>query len=67
MVSFIPDNRPNLVSKNVLLSSGITDPIVSNEQTESLFNIFQKSKANITLKWQRSGHNIIELNIIDFN
>ncbi|MDQ4074209.1 MAG: alpha/beta hydrolase [Thermoproteota archaeon] len=65
MVPFIPDNPPDLLDKKVLLSAGVFDPIVSKDQTESLLNILQKSRADVSLKWQRSGHNLTEADIIE--
>jgi phospholipase/carboxylesterase len=41
------------------------DPIVSKNQTEGLLNIFQKSGADATLKWQQSGHNLTQTDIVN--
>ncbi|HEU5120620.1 MAG TPA: alpha/beta hydrolase, partial [Candidatus Nitrosocosmicus sp.] len=65
MVPFIPNFPLDLSDKNVLLSAGMFDPIVSKSQTQSLFDILEKSGANITLKWQQSGHNLIQSDISD--
>jgi phospholipase/carboxylesterase len=65
MVPFIPNSPIDLSDKNVLLSAGIFDPIVSESQTQSLFDILEKRLANVTLKWQQSGHNLTELDIFD--
>jgi predicted esterase len=65
MVPFIPNSPPNLSNKNVLLSSGVFDPIVSESQTQNLFDILEKSRANVTLKWQQSGHNLTKSDIVD--
>ena len=65
MVPFVPDFRPNLSDKKVLLSAGVFDPIVSESQIQSLFDILKKSGANVTLKWQQSGHNLIQSDISD--
>src|ERR1044072_2970963 len=46
MVPFIPDFAPNLSDKKVLLSAGVFDPIVSESQTQSLFNNLKKSRTN---------------------
>ena len=64
MVPFIPDPLPNLSSKKVLLSAGLEDPIVSRNETENLFRLFQKTNAIITLKWQPSSHNLIQEDIL---
>src|SRR5215210_2385497 len=65
MVPFMPNSPLDLSDKNVLLSAGIFDPIVSESQTQSLFDILEKRLANVTLKWQQSGHNLTELDILD--
>jgi len=65
MVPFIPENMPDLSSKKVLLSAGKFDPIVSKSQIEGLLNILQKSGADVTLKWQQSGHNLTQKDIFD--
>ena len=65
MVPFIPDSPLDLSDKKVLLSAGVFDPIVSEHQTRSLFDILEKNRANVTLKWQQSGHNLTESDILD--
>ena len=65
MVPFIPNSPINLSDKNVLLSAGMFDPIVSESQTQSMLDILEKSRANATLKWQQSGHNLTESDILD--
>ena len=64
MVPFIPNSPPNLSGKQVLLSAGVFDPIVSESQTQNLFDLLEKSRANVTLKWQQSGHNLTESDIV---
>ena len=65
MVPFIPHSLPVLSDKKVLLSAGTFDPIVSKSQIEGLLNILQKSGADVTLKWQQSGHNLTQKDILD--
>jgi len=65
MIPFIPENMPDLSGKKVLLSAGTFDPIVSKSQIEGLLNILQKSGADVTLKWQQSGHNLTQKDIFD--
>jgi phospholipase/carboxylesterase len=64
MVPFVPGNLPDLSNKKVLLSAGMFDPIVSESLTQSLFDLLEKSRANVTLKWQQSGHNLTESDIL---
>jgi len=65
MIPFIPENMLDLSDKKVILSAGTFDPIVSKSQIEGLLNIFQKSGADVTLKWQQSGHNLTQKDIFD--
>jgi predicted esterase len=60
MVSLVPNTLPDLSNKKILLSEGLQDPIVSRNETENLYRLFQKTNANITLKWQNSSHNLIQ-------
>ena len=65
MVPLIPDDPlPNLSSKKILLSAGLNDPIVSKTETENLYNLFQKTNANIILKWHHSSHNLIQDDLV---
>jgi phospholipase/carboxylesterase len=64
MVPLVPNPLPDLLNKKILLSAGVNDPIVSRMETESLYRLFQKTNANITLKWQKSSHNLIQEDIV---
>ena len=64
MIPFIPAELPNLKNKEILLSSGLMDPIVSRDEIVRLSELLQKCGASVTLKWQQSGHNLIESDII---
>jgi predicted esterase len=44
----------------VLLSAGLTDPIVPKEQVDGLLRLFQDTRSNITLKLQQAGHNLTD-------
>ena len=50
MVPLIPNPLPDLSLKKILLSAGVNDPIASRTETEDLYNLLQKTNANITLK-----------------
>ncbi|HSF50329.1 MAG TPA: hypothetical protein VLA74_06165 [Nitrososphaeraceae archaeon] len=55
------NNLPNLSdNKEILLSAGLNDFIVSKEQTESSYNLFSKSGANVTIKCQHSSHKLLQ-------
>ena len=58
MVPFIPDTLPNLSSKNIFICAGEWDPIVPRQNTESLFDIFKKAHARVSIYWQKSGHEL---------
>ena len=64
MVPLVPNTLPDLSNKKILLSEGLQDPIVSRTEAENLYRLFQKANANITLKWQSSGHNLIQDDLI---
>ena len=64
MVPLIPNPLPNLSNKKILLAAGLSDPIVSRTETDNLFRLFQKSNANIMLKWQKSSHNLIQEDVL---
>ena len=64
MVPFIPESLPNLLNKKILLSAGVQNPIVSRNETENLYSLFQKTNAITTLKWQPSSHNLIQKDIL---
>ena len=58
MVPFIPDTLQNLISKNILICAGEWDPIVPRQNTEKLLDIFKKAHTNVSIYWQRSGHEL---------
>ena len=58
MVPLVPKVLPDLSNKNIFMSSGLYDPIVSRQQAEKLFGLFKKTGANISLSWQESGHEL---------
>jgi phospholipase/carboxylesterase len=58
MVPLVPQTLPNLSDKHIFMSSGLHDPVVSRQETDSLFGLFKKAGANITLNWQESGHDL---------
>lgn len=64
MVPLIPNPLPNLSNKKILLAAGLSDPIVSRAETDNLFRLFQKTNANIMLKWQQSSHNLIQEDVL---
>jgi phospholipase/carboxylesterase len=64
MVHFIPKVLPDLSKKHILLSEGLHDPIVSRGEAENLLRLFTKARSDATLKWQDSGHNLVQQDIV---
>ena len=64
MVPFIPTVMPDLSKKSIILLEGLYDPIVSKAEAESLLKILTKTQSSVTLKWQNSGHNLTQEDIV---
>jgi predicted esterase len=60
MVPLEPDPLPSLAGARVLLSNGRRDPLVSPAETERLAALLRQSGAEVTLKWQASGHELTQ-------
>jgi phospholipase/carboxylesterase len=58
MVPLVPEVLPDLANKHIFMSSGQYDPIVPKQETERLFSLFKKAGAEVSLYWQRSGHEL---------
>jgi phospholipase/carboxylesterase len=58
MVPLVPKTLPDLTKKHIFISSGVYDPIVSKEEAEKLFGLFQNAGAKVSLSWQKSGHEL---------
>ena len=58
MVPLVPQTLPDLTKKQIFMSSGLYDPIVSRQEADRLFDLFKKAGANISLSWQESGHEL---------
>ena len=59
MLVFEPDERPDLSGAGVFISAGRMDPIVPTTSVERLVELFEGSRAEVTLKWQMAGHNLL--------
>jgi phospholipase/carboxylesterase len=64
MVPFVPDVLPDLSTKSIILLEGLRDPIVSRREAESLMKLFTDARCDVTLKWQDSGHNLTQEDIV---
>jgi phospholipase/carboxylesterase len=58
MVPLVPETLPDLTNKNIFMSSGVYDPIVSKQEAEKLFGLFKNAGAKVSLSWQESGHEL---------
>jgi phospholipase/carboxylesterase len=61
----VPEKLPSLVARGVFLSSGKFDPIVDAENVSTLAQMFVKAGAEVTHKWQESGHELSRVDIDD--
>jgi predicted esterase len=59
MVPLVPSVLPNLDHAPVLLSSGQEDPIVPVENAERLATMLRDAGAEVTLRFQPSGHPLV--------
>lgn len=64
MVPFVPTVMPDLSKKSIILLEGLYDPIVTKAEAESLLELFTKTQSSVTLKWQNSGHNLTQEDIV---
>jgi len=59
MLVFEPDECPGLSGAGVFISAGRMDPIVPATSVERLVELFEASHAEVILKWQLAGHNLL--------
>jgi predicted esterase len=59
MLVFEPDERADVSSASVFISAGRMDPIVPVNSVERLVELFESAHAEVTLKWQLAGHNLV--------
>jgi phospholipase/carboxylesterase len=59
MVVYEPPEKSDLTGSSVFISAGRMDPIVPTDSVEQLANMFRAANADVTLKWQISGHNLV--------
>ncbi|HST06623.1 MAG TPA: alpha/beta hydrolase [Gemmatimonadaceae bacterium] len=59
MLVYEPTEKGDLTGSAVLLSAGRMDPIVPAESVERLVELLESAKAEVTLKWQLAGHNLV--------
>lgn len=59
MLVYEPEELGDLSGAGVFISAGRMDPIVPVKSVERLVDLFESSRAEVTLKWQSAGHNLV--------
>ena len=59
IVVYEPEELGDLSGAGVFISAGRMDPIVPVKSVERLVDLFESSHAEVTLKWQSAGHNLV--------
>jgi predicted esterase len=53
-----PKEVPGLRGKRIFISGGERDPLVPREQTDRLASILRDAGAQVTMNWEKGGHEI---------
>lgn len=59
MLVFAPEEKTDLGGRAALISAGRVDPIVPVESVEKLVRLLEERGAEVTVKWQLGGHNLV--------
>lgn len=59
MVPLTPEGLPALRDARVLICSGRSDPIVPVENVERLATMLRDAGADVTLRWEDAGHQLV--------
>jgi phospholipase/carboxylesterase len=59
MLVFEPEEQGDLSGASALISAGRMDPIVPVSSVERLVDLFESAHAEVSLKWQLAGHNLV--------
>ena len=59
MLVYEPTEKSDLAGSAVFISAGRMDPIVPTASVERLGELFESAHAEVTLKWQLAGHNLV--------
>jgi len=59
MLVYEPTDKKDLSGSAVFISAGRMDPIVPTASVERLVKLFELAHAEVTLKWQLVGHNLV--------
>ena len=63
MVPFTMQVVPDLSGVRILIEAGTSDIIVPKDQPEALAQIYRSGKAEVTLRWQETGHQLTSADI----
>jgi len=59
MVVYEPPEKKDLGGSSVFISAGRMDQIVPTTSVDQLAEMFRAANADVTLKWQLAGHNLV--------
>jgi len=59
MLVYEPTEKADMSGSAVFISAGRMDPIVPTVSVERLAELFERAHAEVTLKWQLAGHNLV--------
>jgi predicted esterase len=59
MLVIEPEEKNDLSGTSVFISAGRMDPIVPVSSVERLVELFESRHAEVALKWQLTGHNLV--------
>lgn len=62
MVPLVPDPLPRSVAR-VLISNGLSDPLVSTAETERLALLLGRAGADVDIAWQPGGHQLSQADV----
>lgn len=65
MVPFEPETAPDLSGKNVLMLSGLMDPIIPVDNSKRLAAILQDAGAGLTFRMKPAGHGLVQSDFSD--
>jgi phospholipase/carboxylesterase len=65
MLVFQPEEKSDLSGTAALISAGRVDPIVPTASVETLAQLLEARGAEVTLKWQLGGHNLVPSEVKD--
>lgn len=65
MVPFEPETLPDLTGKNILMLSGLMDPIIPAENANRLAAMFKEAGADLTFQMKPAGHGLVQSDFSD--